>query len=51
VPSPERAMQGLPNVIKGLYDWNLLSRLMLWSLGVSAGVSFVGMVFFSRRDV
>ena len=33
MPSPERAMQSLPNVLKGWYDWEILSRLMLTSLG------------------
>src|ERR1022692_1715812 len=51
MPSPERAMQSLPNVLKGWYDWNLLSRLMLTSLGLSAGTALVGMFYFSRRDV
>lgn len=51
LPSPERALQGLPTVLRGLYDWNVLNRLMLTSLGVSAGMALVGMVFFSRRDV
>ena len=50
-PSPERAMHSLPNVLKGLYDWTLLSRLMLTSLGLSAGMAIVGMWCFSRRDV
>jgi ABC-2 type transport system permease protein len=51
LPSPERAMQSLPNVLKGWYDWNLLSRLMLTSMGLSAGTALVGMFYFSRRDV
>jgi ABC-2 type transport system permease protein len=51
IPSPERALQNLPNVMKGLYDWNALSRTMLISLGVSFGTACVGMFYFSRRDV
>lgn len=51
VPSPERALQNLPNVLKGFYDWNLLSHLMLTSLGLSAGMALIGMFYFSRRDV
>ena len=50
-PSPERAMTSLPNVLKGMYDWTALSRLMLTSLGMSAATALVGMVSFSRRDV
>ena len=49
--SPERALQSLPNVLKGWYDWNVLSRLMLTSLGISIGTALVGMFYFSRRDV
>ena len=41
--------QNLPNVLKGLYDWNALSRTMLTSLGVSAGTALVGMICFSRQ--
>jgi hypothetical protein len=41
----------LPNVLKGWYDWTVLSRLMLTSLGMSAGAALVGMFCFSRRDV
>jgi ABC-2 type transport system permease protein len=51
LPSPERALQNLPNVLKGWYDWNVLSRLMLTSLGISAVTALVGMIYFSRRDV
>ncbi len=51
IPSPERALQALPNVIKGFYDWNALSRTMLISLGVSLGTAMVGMFYFARRDV
>lgn len=51
LPSPERAMQNLPNVLKGWYDWNFLCQLMLTSLGLSGMTAVVGMVCFSRRDV
>jgi ABC-2 type transport system permease protein len=50
-PSPERALQALPSVMKGFYDWSALSRTMLISLGVSLATAIVGMVHFSRRDV
>ena len=50
-PSPERAMQNLPSVLKGWYDWDILSRLMLTSLGMSVATAVVGMFYFSRRDV
>lgn len=51
IPSPERALQALPNVMKGLYDWHALSRTMLISLGVSCATALIGMIAFSRRDV
>lgn len=51
VPSPERALQKLPDVMKGFYDWNAISRTMLISLGVSMGTALVGMFCFSRKDV
>jgi ABC-2 type transport system permease protein len=51
LPSPERALQNLPNVLRGLYDWNMLSQLMLTSVGASLGAALIGMVYFSRRDV
>lgn len=51
LPSPERALLNLPNVVKGHYDWNMLSKLMLISLGISGATALVGMIYFSRRDV
>jgi ABC-type transport system involved in multi-copper enzyme maturation permease subunit len=51
VPSPDRALNHLPNILRGLYDWNVLARLMGWSLAASCLVAVVGMVHFSRRDV
>jgi hypothetical protein len=51
IPSPESALQNLPNVMKGFYDWHSLSRTMWISLGVSLGTAVVGMFYFSRRDV
>ncbi|MBM3995395.1 MAG: ABC transporter permease [Planctomycetes bacterium] len=50
-PSPERAIQGLPSVLKGWYDWNLLSKLMLTSLAASGMTALIGMYHFSGRDV
>ena len=51
LPSPDHAMHSLPNVLKGFYDWNVLSRLMLTSLVMSLVTALIGMFFFSRRDV
>jgi hypothetical protein len=50
-PPLERALQNLPNVLKGWYDWEILSRLILTTLGVSAAIAIIGMFCFSRRDV
>jgi ABC-2 type transport system permease protein len=50
-PSPDRALQNLPNILKGFYDWQLLGRLMLASLAASLLLATIGMVLFSRRDV
>jgi ABC-type transport system involved in multi-copper enzyme maturation permease subunit len=50
-PSPEHALQNLPMVLKGYYDWNVLSRLISTSLGISIGTALFGMFYFSRRDV
>ena len=51
IPSPDRALQSLPNVMKGFYDWNSLAQTMLISVGVSTATAFIGMITFSRRDV
>jgi ABC-2 type transport system permease protein len=50
-PSPDRALQALPRVLKGYYDWEMVSRLISGSLIVSLVVALVGMIGFSRRDV
>jgi len=41
----------LPHVLKGFYDWEVLSRVILMNLGLSVGAALVGMYGFSRRDV
>jgi ABC-type transport system involved in multi-copper enzyme maturation permease subunit len=51
LPTPDRALHRLPEILKGFYDWPTLSRLMLGSLVLSLVSATVGMVFFSRRDV
>jgi ABC-type transport system involved in multi-copper enzyme maturation permease subunit len=51
LPTPDRALHNLPEILKGFYDWQALSRIMLCSLGASLVVAAIGMVFFSRRDV
>ncbi|MSQ94449.1 MAG: ABC transporter permease [Gemmataceae bacterium] len=51
IPSPERALQNLPTIMRGHYNWTALSETMLISLAVSCVTALVGMFCFSRRDV
>lgn len=51
IPSPDRALQALPNVLKGFYDWQLASRLISGALSMSLLMGVVGLVGFARRDV
>jgi ABC-2 type transport system permease protein len=50
-PSPDRALQALPRVLKGFYDWQMVSRLISGALALSLLVALAGMIWFSRRDV
>jgi hypothetical protein len=50
-PSPNWALEHLPNILRGLYDLEVLARLVGWSLAGCCAVALVGMVYFSRRDV
>src|SRR5262245_30633823 len=50
-PSPDRALHALPNVLKGQYDWQMVSRLIAGSLALSLFIALIGMIGFSRRDV
>ena len=50
-PSPDRALQSLPNVLKGIYNWHHASRLVAGALSVSLLMGIVGMIGFSRKDV
>ena len=50
-PSPDRALNNLPQIVRGYYDGRLLLRLIGWSMLTSCAVALVGMVYFSRRDV
>jgi hypothetical protein len=50
-PSPDRALQALPRVLKGFYDWHMVSRLIGGALVASLFVALAGMIGFSRRDV
>lgn len=50
-PSPDRALQALPRVLKGFYDTQMVGRLISGALSLSLFVALVGMIGFSRRDV
>lgn len=50
-PSPDRALQNLPNVLKGFIDGEMVSRLISGALSLSLLVALAGMIGFSRRDV
>ncbi len=50
-PSPDRALDHLPNILRGLYDWQVLARLIGWSAVTSCLVAAVGLFCFGRRDV
>jgi ABC-type transport system involved in multi-copper enzyme maturation permease subunit len=50
-PSPDAMLQNLPNILRGMYDWNSLSRMIVWMLTASAAVALFGLFSFSRKDV
>jgi len=50
-PSPDRMLQRLPDVLRGFYDLQTVSRLVSGALSMSLLAATTGMVFFSRSDV
>jgi hypothetical protein len=50
-PAPDRLLANLPNVLKGYYDVQLLTRLLIGSVVVSVVSAVAGMSWFARRDV
>ncbi len=50
-PSPDRALQRLPDILRGFYNTQAVYQLVFGSLGASFTISLVGMFLFSRRDV
>jgi hypothetical protein len=50
-PAPDRALQNLPNILKGFFDLHTISRLISGALSLSLLMGLVGMVGFARRDV
>ncbi len=50
-PSPDRALQTLPEVLKGYYNAHMVNRFLLGSVGASTMMAVVGMFCFSYKDV
>lgn len=50
-PVLDRSFHNLPNVLRGYYDLDQQLRLVSWSAALSCVVAFVGLIWFSRRDV
>jgi hypothetical protein len=50
-PSLERILTRMPNILRGVYDWSVLSEMILVSLFISALAALVGLVGFARKDV
>ena len=50
-PTPDYVLTNLPNILRGLYNFAQLGRLILWTVAGSILVALVGMCYFSRRDV
>ena len=51
VPSPDRLLAQLPDVLRGYYNLHTLGRLIGWAAIASCGTAFVGLAYFARRDV
>ena len=50
-PSPDRALQRLPYILQGHYDFNSLAQFVGWSIVLSCVTALIGLAYFSRRDV
>ena len=51
LPSLERILQRLPNILRGHYDLAIIGQLVMWSAVLSIVSAIVGMAYFARRDV
>jgi hypothetical protein len=49
--SPERVLNGLPGILRGVYNLEALGRLIGWSALGSTVVACLGLAVFGRRDV
>src|SRR5205807_2705705 len=50
-PSPGRALDSLPYILRGHYAPAALGTLFAWSAVVSCTAAALGAVYFARRDV
>jgi len=50
-PSPYRALNNLPAIVRGEYSLDSLGALIGWSVFISFLLAFLGLGIFSRRDV
>ena len=50
-PSPERAMESLPFIIRGQFDLEFLAKLAIGAIGISSMAAIIGVQYFARRDV
>jgi ABC-type transport system involved in multi-copper enzyme maturation permease subunit len=50
-PSPDRAMESLPNILQGNFQLATLGHLIGWSAAASVVIALFGLHHFARRDV
>lgn len=50
-PSPDRALQRLPYILQGQYDFTSLAQFVGWAVLASCFAALVGLIYFSRRDI
>ena len=49
--SPDRLLNSLPAILRGIYNLQALGRLVGWSALCSGLVAMIGLGYFARRDV
>jgi putative exporter of polyketide antibiotics len=50
-PSPDRALQNLPQILRGEINWHSISRIVSGALAVSLFMAVIGIFGFARKDV
>jgi hypothetical protein len=50
-PAPDRVLAAMPQILRGNYNWDVMSHMVGYSLAAAAVVAFIGMIGFSRSDV